>query len=125
MIIKNKRIQCILFYITTANKLLEPLLTNLVKVWFNLNLTLSGINDNLAWIPSLTIVSKILPETLRVTLVWNLVPSFQSGNRNPEREHLDQGVQGQSQHYYCKEQLFFEHQTSICLFFLVKQKQSF
>lgn len=50
-------------YITIANKLPEPLLTSLVNVCCNLNLILSGISDNLACIPSLTIESKLRPKS--------------------------------------------------------------
>ena len=40
-------------YITITNKLSLPLLTNLVKVFCNLNLAFSGVNESFACIPSL------------------------------------------------------------------------
>ena len=49
------------FYITMAIILDEPLFIIFVSVWHNLNLILSGIIDSLAWIPSCTITSRLLP----------------------------------------------------------------
>ena len=42
-------------------KLFEPLLTIFVTVCDSLKRVFSGMTDNLAWIPSLTITSKVRP----------------------------------------------------------------
>jgi len=46
--INTRKLTFVSFYITIANKLPEPLLTNLVSVCCNLYLAFSGVSDNFA-----------------------------------------------------------------------------